>query len=93
MRYLLIFLMLCLLCLPCTDDHQSQAGITFTGTFRLAAGSAAIDHDLDLTSEVANFPGITLDIDGKTRGTKWDIGCSEYVSSGMNLFRRRAITW
>jgi hypothetical protein len=76
-----------------TGSHDSLNGgsVTFTGVFRLAAGDAAIDQGADLS---ADTPAVSDDIDGKARGATYDIGCSEYVAaSGMNLFRRRAITW
>lgn len=70
-------------------ESQDYSGL-FTATYRLTTGNLAIDAGTDLT---AGPPSFTDDIDGTARGATWDVGCDEYVSSGMNLFRRRAIQW
>ena len=73
------------------DNLESQDyGGKFTATYRLTAGNLAIDAGTDLS---AGTPVVTDDIDGTARGATYDVGCDEYVASGMNLFRRRAIQW
>ena len=71
-------------------DVESVGDFSFTATFRLVAGSNGIDDGMSLA---ADTPAVTDDIDGTARGATYDCGCDEYVSSGMNLFRRRAISW
>ena len=72
-----------------TAAYSTTSGAYFTNLtsgsedFHIQSSSALIGNGTDLSSD--SVYAFSDDIDGDTRGTDWDVGADEYVSSGTSV--------